>query len=221
MRQALAPGFLRSIYDRLAQRYDLQHALTTAGADGRGRRLLVSQVHDGDIVLDAGGGTGSTTILAARAAGGGGRVVEFDISRGMLGVARSKVKAVGFFDRVTFQVGDIEKPPFRSDTFDVVLSTYSVCPLASPVTGIIALYDLVRPGGILGVAHSAQPRHSVTRWFADRIEALAWRLPDLSMGCRPVSVLPSLLKVGAIVELDRYIGVPLWPFRVFVVRKPA
>ncbi|MFQ5551216.1 MAG: hypothetical protein ACE5FJ_08270, partial [Gemmatimonadales bacterium] len=73
----------------------------------------------------------------------------------------------------------------------------------------------------LGVAHSAQPRHSVTRWFADRIEALAWRLPDLSMGCRPVSVLPSLLKVGAIVELDRYIGVPLWPFRVFVVRKPA
>jgi len=41
------------------------------------------------------------------------------------------------------------------------------------------------------------------------------------MGCRPVVVLPALLAVGAEVCLDRYLGVPLWPFRVFVVRKPA
>jgi ubiquinone/menaquinone biosynthesis C-methylase UbiE len=221
MRHALDPFALRRIYDRLAGRYDVQHALITAGGDGRGRRALVSAaVHQGDRVLDAGGGTGSTGLLAAGRAGAAGRVVILDQSRGMLAEARRRAEAKGG-GRIEYVVGDIHAPPFRRAAFDVVLSTYSMCPLVEPSDGAAALYELIPPGGRLGVAHSAEPRGRMMRWAGGRLEAWAWRWPGLSMGCRAVSVLPRVRQLGAVVERDRYLGFPLWPFHVFVVRKPV
>jgi len=222
MRHALERGLLQRVYDRLAKRYDLQHAIITAGADGRGRRAIVAAtVRPGGRILDAGGGTGSTSLLAARAAGDAGRVCVLDWSWGMLAEARRKLRADPVGRRTWFVIGDLERPPFRPNTFDVVLSTYSLCPLADPSKGAAAMYELVRPGGNLAAAHSAEPAGRFARWLGERVEALAWRLPWLSMGCRPVSVLPRLRALGAAVEQDRRLGVPLWPFHVFVVRKPT
>jgi demethylmenaquinone methyltransferase / 2-methoxy-6-polyprenyl-1,4-benzoquinol methylase len=221
VRHALNPHTLRHLYDGLAGRYDVQHALITAGADGRGRRALVkAAVRSGDQVLDAGGGTGSTGLLAAERAGAAGRVVILDQSRGMLAAARRRA-ADRRYGRVWYVVADIHAPPFRPGTFDVVLSTYSMCPLVAPAEAAAALYDLIRPGGRLGVAHSTEPRGNLMRRVAARVEAWAWRRPGLSMGCRAVSVLPRLQELGAVVELDRRLGVPLWPFHAFVVRRPT
>jgi len=41
MRAALDKDLLIRVYNRISARYDLQHAFITAGADGRGRRLVV------------------------------------------------------------------------------------------------------------------------------------------------------------------------------------
>jgi demethylmenaquinone methyltransferase / 2-methoxy-6-polyprenyl-1,4-benzoquinol methylase len=41
------------------------------------------------------------------------------------------------------------------------------------------------------------------------------------MGCRSVEVLPALKSAGGKVLFSRTIGVPLWPFHVFVIQKPA
>jgi len=41
------------------------------------------------------------------------------------------------------------------------------------------------------------------------------------MGCRPVEVLPALVEAGGRVVFERRIGVPVWPFLVAVVEKPA
>lgn len=219
-RRGLDPHVLRRLYDRLAGRYDLQHAVITAGADGRGRRALVkAAVRDGDRVLDAGGGTGSSGLLAAERSGAAGSVVILDQSRGMLAAARRRAGARDEA-RIAYVVADIQAPPFLAETFDVVLSAYSMCPLIAPAEAAATLYQLIHPGGRLGVAHSAEPRGRVMRWVAARVEAWAWRWPGLSMGCRAVSVLPRLQTLGAIVEIDRSLGVPLWPFHVFVVRRP-
>jgi ubiquinone/menaquinone biosynthesis C-methylase UbiE len=221
-RRALDPYALRRLYDRLARRYDVQHALLTAGADGRGRRTLVgAAIREGDCILDAGGGTGASGLLAIRRAGPRGRVVVLDQSSGMLASARRRARAAGVRQRVSLVAGDIQTPPFRGPVFDVVLSTYSMCPLVEPSKAAEALYRLVRPGGKLGIAHSVEPGGRFSRWLGARVEALAWRWPGLSMGCRAVAVLPHLRKLGAVVEFDRRLGIPLWPFRVFVVRKPT
>jgi len=221
VRQALGIDTLDALYGRLAQRYDWEHRLLTFASDQRGRRMLVERtVREGDRVLDAGAGTGSTALMAARKVGASGKVTLYDLSDEMLEVARDKAALAGLEERLDFYDGDLVDLPFPDGLFDVVLSTYSLCPLYDPAKGALELYRVLRPGGKLGCAHSADPQNPAVKWLADRVESLAWRLPLLSMGCRAVNVLPALLSAGARVSFIKRIGVPLWPFVVFVAEKP-
>jgi demethylmenaquinone methyltransferase/2-methoxy-6-polyprenyl-1,4-benzoquinol methylase len=222
MRKALDMDKLKSVYGRIAKRYDFQHAFLTARADQRGRRLLVeNSVREGDKVLDCGAGTGTTGVMAAEKAGPDGRVTMFDLSDAMLAVARAKVVRAGLQDRVAFENGDMVHLPFADDSFDVVLSTYSLCPLYDPEAGVRELYRVTRPGGRIGVAHSTEPDDPTLKRLADRVEDWAWRFPGLSMGCRAVKVIPALEKLGGKLMFSRTIGFPLWPFFVFIMEKPA
>jgi demethylmenaquinone methyltransferase/2-methoxy-6-polyprenyl-1,4-benzoquinol methylase len=222
LRKALGTQRLKAIYGHIAKRYDFQHALITARADQRGRKVLVETiVNEGDEVLDCGSGTGTTGILAARKVGPLGKVTFFDLSEDMLSVAREKVTRENLQDRVTFKTGDLVHLPFDDNCFDVVLSTYSLCPVYDPVRGALELYRVTRPGGRLGIAHSAEPQNPLLRRLADAVEAVAWRLPWLSMGCRSVDVLGALQNAGGKVLLTRHFGVPLWPFLLIIVEKPA
>lgn len=222
MRKALSMEALTRVYGRIARRYDLQHALITGRSDQRGREILVEKsVRAGDNVLDCGAGTGSTGILAARAAGPSGNVTLFDLSEAMLTVAREKALREGLLDRLTFVTGDMVHLPFAEGRFDVVLSTYSLCPLYDPVAGALQMYRVVRPAGRIAVAHSTTPRNRVVKWLADGVEDIAWRFPWLSMGCRSVSVMQALVAAGAKITFSKRIGFPLWPFLVFIAEKPA
>lgn len=222
MRNALSMEELRCIYARIAARYDIEHALITARADQRGRKLLVDKaVSRGDNVLDCGSGTGTTGILAGKKVGPDGGVTLFDLSDSMLSVARRKVAEAGLQNRVAFQTGDIVHLPFADGEFDVVLSAYSLCPLYDPEKGALELYRVTKPGGKIGVVHSVEPKNRISRWLADRVEDWAWQFPSLSMGCRSVEVLPALKSAGGKILFSKSIGVPLWPFLVFIAEKPG
>ena len=57
------------------------------------------------------------------------------------------------------------------------------------------------------------------RGVARGVEGILWRFPALSLGCRAIEVLPALQAAGARVIQTERLGVPLWPFFVFVVEK--
>ena len=222
MRSALDKGKLNTVYDRLANRYDLQHSFLTACSDERGRRLVVERaVRWGNSVLDSGAGTGSTALLAARKTGPAGRITLFDMNVRMLAVAKQKIAASAHPDQFEFRTGDMADLPFPDNSFDVTLSTYSLCPLHDPAKGALELYRVVKPGGRIGIAHSIEPASSRVKWFAYKVEDLVWHFPSISMGCRAVSLLPAPENAGGRVIFKKSLGVPLWPFVVFVVEKPA
>ena len=222
MREALDQIKLNSVYNRVAERYDFQHSFFTAKSDQRGRELLVDKaVSPGDRVLDCGTGTGSTGLLAAQKVGATGKVVLFDMSDGMLAVATQKMVQARMQERVEFKAGDMLGLPFEDNSFDVVLSTYSLCPVYDPVRAATELYRVTRPGGRIGIAHSTDPNTPLVKWLADRVERIVWHLPSLSLGCRSVSVLPVLQQLKCKVIFKKYMGVPLWPFLVFVAEKQA
>lgn len=222
MRNAMDKGALREVYDRVANRYDFQHSFFTAGSDQRGRRILVDQaVGPGDSILDCGSGTGSTALLALEKAGPSGKAILFDMSDGMLSVAKKRLTEAGVGDQIEFKTGDMVSLPFNDNSFDVVLSTYSMCPLYDPAEGARELYRVTKPGGLIGVAHSTDPENPVVKWLADRVESLVWHIPSISLGCRSVSVLPTLEQAGCEVIFKKRLGVPLWPFVIFVAKKPA
>lgn len=219
MRKALAQPRLRALYDRVARHYDAQHTFFTARSDQRGRAMLVeSTVRAGDRVLDCGAGTGSTALLAARKMGDAGRITLVDLSAGMLTVARDRMAGVRM--HADFLIGDMLHLPFADGRFDTVLSTYSLCPVTDPAQGALELYRVLRPGGRIGIAHSTEPEGPFRRWLADRVEDVVWRMPSISLGCRSVSVIPTLERAGGRVVFRQRIGVPLWPFVVTVVEKP-
>jgi len=222
VRKALSTEKLKTIYGHIAKRYDFQHALITAKADQKGRKILIENtVDEGNEVLDCGSGTGTTGIMAARKVGPRGKVTFFDLSEDILSVAREKVVREHLQERVIFQTGDMVHLPFDDNSFEVVLSTYSLCPVYDPVKGALELYRVTKPGGKIGIAHSVEPKNAIVKRLADLIEDVAWHLPWLSMGCRSVNVLADLKNAGGKVLLTRYIGVPLWPFLVFIIEKPV
>lgn len=222
MREARGKSELRRIYDRVAERYDFQHAFFTARTDQRGREMLIDRtVSRGDTVLDCGAGTGTTGVMAARKVGADGRVVLLDMSEGMLRVAKEKVQREELSDRVAIIEGDMLNLPFEDNSFDVVLTTYSLCPIYDPVQGAMELYRVTRPGGRIGVAHSTSPLKPWVRWLSEKVEEIVWHFPSVSLGCRSVSVLPTLEQLGCRTVFKRQLGIPLWPFLVFVVEKPS
>lgn len=221
MVKPITPEKLKSVYNKVSSHYDWQHSLITFNSDQKGRELVVEKtVGQGDTVIDAGAGTGTTALMAAQKAGKDGTVTLYDFSKGMLNKAKEKAREKGLSNRLIFQQGDMSKLPFGDNSFDVALSTYSLCPLFDPAQATKELYRVTKAGGKIGIAHSTDPSNSIIKWIARAVEEVYWKVPELSLGCRAVNIKPTLIKAGARILFEKKIGFPLWPFLVLVAEKP-
>lgn len=105
------PQDVREMYDSIAQRYD-SYASLWKNSVGKGvwnyyEELLQKNIKDGAKVLDAGTGTGEA-IKAILNNSNPSKIMGIDISKGMLKIAREKIKD----KRVRFEVQDIQALPY-------------------------------------------------------------------------------------------------------------
>ena len=107
-------------------------------------KALKEIVPEGAKVLDVGCGTGFLTLLLAEM---GHTVKGLDLSEGMQADAKRKVKEKGFEDRVTFAIGDAEKPDEPDNEYDVVINRHLLWTLPHPDTAISEWLRVVKPGG--------------------------------------------------------------------------
>lgn len=116
-----------------------------------------------DRVLDVGCGTGYATEALLREV----RVVHgLDQSVHQLERAYEKFGKAG---RVRFYVGDAEQLPFRSGSFDVVWSSGSIEYWPDPVSTLVELRRVTRPGGQVLVVGPNEPNTRVMRRVASAI----------------------------------------------------
>nr|MBP6762909.1 class I SAM-dependent methyltransferase [Thauera sp.] len=109
--------------------------------------IQVSDVREGDRVLDVAGGTADLSLAFARKVGRSGQVWLTDINHAMLSRGRDRMIDKGFAMPVA--QCDAEKLPFPDDWFDCVTVAFGLRNMTHKDVAIAEMRRVLRPGGRL------------------------------------------------------------------------
>lgn len=137
------PQAVRSMFDRIARRYDVVNTVLSGGTDGGWRRRAAREtgLAFGGSAIDVACGSGKLTGELAKVAGPTGRVLGLDFSPQMLAIARREHPKLEFIE------GDALKLPFDDGSFDASTIAFGLRNLADPVGGLREMRRVLKPGG--------------------------------------------------------------------------
>jgi demethylmenaquinone methyltransferase / 2-methoxy-6-polyprenyl-1,4-benzoquinol methylase len=144
------PHDVASMFDQVAERYDLTNDVISLGQDRRWRRKLTDalDVKPGEYVLDLAAGTGVSTLPFHRA---GATAVACDFSLGMLQVGKRR------HPELTFVAGDGMNLPFADDSFDAVTISFGLRNISDTSVALSEMLRVAKPGGRLAVMEFSDP----------------------------------------------------------------
>lgn len=160
------PDYIRTMFDRMARRYDTFTLLTGFGQAQRWRRETLKPVRPGMRVLDLGCGTGDMAIAATEAVGPHGEVVGLDFSPQMLEVARQKYQRCRHEASGPFQslLGCAEDLPIDGPRFDVIVSGFVLRNLYAHIERILqGIHASLKPGGMISFLDLTEPVQPLLR----------------------------------------------------------
>ena len=153
---------VRTMFDRIAFRYDFLNRMLSFGVDTGWRRKVGKRVRQDrpGTILDVAAGTGDLAVLLART-NPGATVTGIDLSPEMLAVPRRKAARKKAANIVALAEGDAENLPFADDSFDVVTVGFGVRNFEHPERGMKEICRVLKPGGKVYVLEFAMPRNRV------------------------------------------------------------
>jgi ubiquinone/menaquinone biosynthesis C-methylase UbiE len=112
-------------------------------------------------VLEIGFGTGLN--LAYYPQGKVDKITTVDVNPGMNKLAQKRIAASSI--DVDFQVLNGEKLPMADDTFDTVVSTWTLCSIKQVETAIAEIHRVLKPGGkFLFIKHGLSSEPNIQTW---------------------------------------------------------
>jgi demethylmenaquinone methyltransferase/2-methoxy-6-polyprenyl-1,4-benzoquinol methylase len=150
---------VRSMFDRIAPRYDLLNRLLSAGIDVRWRRAAADWLELGPSsrVLDLCTGT-ADLLIEVLGRDPSHRGVGVDLSSGMLVRGARKLAARGLAARGALASGDAERLPLLSGLFDGALVAFGIRNVGDRPKALRELRRVLKPGGRLVVLEFSMPR---------------------------------------------------------------
>ncbi len=154
----------RLFYKYLSKVYDTINPFIW-NEEMRTEAIGMLDIQPGDRILDVGCGTGFATegLLAHENVE---EVWALDQSPHQLGKAYAKFGRTG---PVHFHMGDAERLPFATDSFDIIWSSGSIEYWPNPVRALREFRRVVKPGGQILVVGPNYPKTTVMQKIADAI----------------------------------------------------
>ena len=151
-----APDDVASMFDGVAERYDVANEVLAFGQTRVWRRALVNAVSPmrGEVILDLAAGTGSSSEPLA---GRGATVIPCDFSTGMLLVGHERRPSL------PFTAGDALHLPFGDGAFDAATISFGLRNVVDHAGALRELRRVVRPGGRLVVCEFSHPTQRMVR----------------------------------------------------------
>ena len=150
------PVDVASMFDTVAEKYDVTNDVLSLGQDRLWRRAVVKAVDakPGERILDIAAGTGTSSEPWADQEI---EVVPADFSLGMLRVGRRRRPDMAF------TAADAMSLPFADESFDVVTMSFGLRNVADAGTALREFLRVTRPGGRLLVCEFSQPVNKTFR----------------------------------------------------------
>ena len=150
------PVDVASMFDTVAEKYDVTNDVLSLGQDRLWRRAVVKAVDakPGERILDIAAGTGTSSEPWADQEI---EVVPADFSLGMLRVGRRRRPDMAF------TAADAMDLPFADESFDVVTMSFGLRNVADAETALREFLRVTKPGGRLLVCEFSQPVNKVFR----------------------------------------------------------
>ena len=147
---------VRSIFSRIAPRYDLMNRLMTAGQDVGWRRMAIglARLGPGSRLLDLGAGTGDLAREAVRQQPDC-RVTAADFTLAMMLAGRRRPAA-----RLDWSAADALHLPFPDESFDALVSGFLLRNVADLDQALGEQMRVLRPGGRWVALDTTRPRRS-------------------------------------------------------------
>jgi ubiquinone/menaquinone biosynthesis methyltransferase len=156
---------VRSMFDRIAARYDLMNSVMSAGLHHRWRARAadLSGAGPGDRALDVCCGTGDLALELKRRVGGQGSVVGLDFSDPMLEIARHKAAESNL--PVDYVHGNALELPFEDASFDAATVGFGIRNVVDLEAALVEMGRVVRPGGRIVILEITSPERPPLSWF--------------------------------------------------------
>ena len=151
-----------AMFDAIAARYDLLNRIISLGIDQRWRARLIESIgpRPGHRVLDLATGTGDVGLMLLDLHPEV-TVVGLDPSANMLGVARDKIGGKGLDGRMSLVLGEAERLPFESCSFDGCMMAFGIRNVADRPAALREMARVVKPGGRIAILELSEPRSGV------------------------------------------------------------
>ena len=162
-------NLVRGVFDSVASQYDVMNDLMSLGIHRIWKRVAVqlSNVREGERVLDLAGGTGDLTTLFSKRVGKSGNIVLADINSEMLRTGRDRLIDRGLINGVTYAQVNAECLPFEDNTFDCVCIAFGLRNVTDKDAALRSMYRVLKPGGRVIVLEFSHPIDKVTEKVYD------------------------------------------------------
>ncbi len=148
------------MFNNISGTYDFLNHFLSMGVDLIWRKKAIGELRalKPQMMLDVATGTGDLAFEAIRILKPA-KIIGVDISKGMLEVARQKIRNRKLDKIFEVRIGDSERLLFDDNTFDAITVAFGVRNFENLDKGLSDMYRVLKPGGKLVVLEFSKPRH--------------------------------------------------------------